>query len=308
VAEGAHASHANCASSSTDNAARATSAELKRLKGVEIDEVKRLIEEHIPIPAKMAHAVKCWQKLNPAQQEDAYEMHELGCSGHSVNLTTDDSHKHSETKAMADNMVRERAARIMQRNFLAKFVPSRLRLVLKGYVGTRPAFQSGFVQGSASKSDMALVPSGKHLNGSDVISASETLHQVSKLLSAEGEHFDYYLNEYRSFALFAKRRGIKVWALLSNKGSRQNYSVQQPTRVLANASGYTQYFHETRIDSDPNKLVDAVWDGLRDRFLLGAFRARSFVDAAFASPLIFFTHSELVVFFTGMIAAMHLLI
>ena len=53
VAGGAHASHANCVSSSTDNAARKTSAELKRLKGLELDEVKRLIEAHAAVPANM---------------------------------------------------------------------------------------------------------------------------------------------------------------------------------------------------------------------------------------------------------------
>ncbi len=77
VAEGAHASHANCVSASTDNAARATSDELKRLKGLEIDEAKRLIEAHVAVPGVMKHAVDCWLKLTPTQQEDAYEMHGL---------------------------------------------------------------------------------------------------------------------------------------------------------------------------------------------------------------------------------------
>jgi len=50
VAGGAHASHANCVSSSTDNAARATSAELKRLKGLEIKEAIGLIEAQSSSP------------------------------------------------------------------------------------------------------------------------------------------------------------------------------------------------------------------------------------------------------------------
>jgi len=86
--------------------------------------------------------------------------------------------------------------------------------------------------------------------------------------------------------------GLVVKRLLSCKGSRQHYTVQQPTRVLRNTSTYLQYLHETRVDSDVNQLVDGVWNGLRDRFVLGALRARSFVDAAFATPLIFFTHSD----------------
>ena len=55
---------------------------------------------------------------------------------------------------------------------------------------------------------------------------------------------------------------------------------------------FLKYLSETRVELDPNQLVDGVWDGLRDRYVLGAFRARSFVDAAFTSPLIFFTHSD----------------
>jgi hypothetical protein len=47
------------------------------------------------------------------------------------------------------------------------------------------------------------------------------------LLASEGEHHNYYLNEYRAFGLFAKNRHIEeLWTLLSAKGSRQNYNVQ----------------------------------------------------------------------------------
>ena len=58
---------------------------------------------------------------------------------------------------------------------------------------------------------------------------------------------------------------------------------------------YLKYLSETRVELDPNQLVDGVWDGLRDRYVLGAFRARSFVDAALTSPLILFTHSDQVI-------------
>ncbi len=43
VAGGVHASHVNCVSSHTDNAARATSAASKRLKGEELGAVKQII-------------------------------------------------------------------------------------------------------------------------------------------------------------------------------------------------------------------------------------------------------------------------
>ena len=75
---------------------------------------------------------------------------------------------------------------------------------------------------------------------------------------------------------------------------RQNLTVQQATRVLRNVPLYLQYIHDTRIESNPNKLVEGVWCGLPDRYVLGALRARSVVDVGFTTPLIFFTHSELV--------------
>ena len=87
-------------------------------------------------------------------------------------------------------------------------------------------------------------------------------------------------------------RLLSTCCLLSVQGSRQNLTVQQATRVLCNVPAYLQYMHETRIESSPNKLVEGVWDGLRDRYVLGALRARSFVDVAFTTPLIFFTHSD----------------
>ena len=164
VAGGAHASHANCVSSSTDNAARATSAECKKLKGKELDEVKRLIEAHAAVPENMKSAVDCWRKMTPAQQADAYEMHGLGCTGHSVNLTTDDSYKQSESTVLTENMVRDRAARVLQRNFLAKFVRFRTRkarVVFKGYEGPKPAF-------CGTNRPISLIPDGKNLIGGDL--------------------------------------------------------------------------------------------------------------------------------------------
>jgi hypothetical protein len=290
-------------SSQTDNAARATSRECK--KGDELDEVKRLIAAHAAIPANMEQPVKSWLSLTPKQQEDAYEMYGIGCTGHSVNLTTEDSHKHSESKELSSNMVRDRAARILQRAFLARTARRDEggkrsastfscygKILLKGYAGFTPMFKAPVFKDRVKSIDMCLLPAGKHLDGGDLPSVTEIVRQVSMLLSSEGEHHAYYLNEHRAFNLFAKKMGLVAMRLLSCKGSRQHYTVQQPTRVLRNTSAYLQYLHETRVDSDVNQLVDGVWNGLRDRYVRGGLRARSFVDAAFATPLIFFTHSD----------------
>ena len=431
IAGGARASHANCVSSQTDNAARATSSEMKKLKGAELDAAKALVEAHAAVPSNMQHAVDCWLKLTPEQQADAYEMHGLGCTGHSANLTTDDSHKHSESAALTTNMVHDRAARVIQRlrkapararltmdaqieltndelkawiadtsDIVRRSVPPCdrphapasaplapiaermalpntqgfgpellemfswtmrddplpfklrkghgphgpvakkpkaaaaaaavaasaaismsspsddeeeargggdedevagakrapiIRMVFKGYVGNKPAFDSGH-RPDGSRDPVSLKPAGKHLNGGDLPSVTEVIRKTSMLFSSEGEHEAYYLNEHRSFGLFAENKGLVTSSLLSCKGSRQNYSVQQATHVLRNAPAYLAYLHETRIESDVNLLVEGVWDGLRDRYVLGALRARSFVDVSFTTPLIFFTHSDLVTF------------
>lgn len=141
---------------------------------------------------------------------------------------------------------------------------------------------------------MSLKPPGKHLDGGELPDVGDVMFKVSKLLATEGEHHSYYLNEHRAFELFAKTHDFKFSRLLSVKGSRQNLSVQQATRVLRNVKPYLEYLHENRVESDINELVDGVWNGLRDRYVLGGLRARSFVDAAFTTPLIFFTHSDVV--------------
>ena len=335
VAGGVHASHANCVSSQTDNAARATSKASKVLKGAELDEAKRLIEAHVAVPANMQHAVDYWLTMSPEQREDAYEMHGIGCAGHTDNLITEDSHKQTEAKVVTANMVDDRASRVIQRFFFYGYrrrinfpkipcicpagqgppIPATMELkalnfghhgpmywgrvhpkvrllILKGYVGNKPAFHAGSCRGDWQGKH--LLPAGRHLNGGELPAVGDVLWKVSKLLATDGLHHAYHLNEHRAFNIFAKAHHMKTCRLLSVKGSRQNLTVQQATRVLRNLPVYLQYLHETRIESVPNKLVEGVWDGLRDHYVLAALRARSVVDVAFTTPLIFFTHSDYV--------------
>jgi len=267
--------------------------------------------------------------------EDAYEMHGIGCAGHTDNLITEDSHKQTEAKVVTANMVDDRASRVIQRFFFYGYrrrinflkipcicpagqgppIPATMELkalnfghhgpmywgrvhpkvrllILKGYVGNKPAFHAGSCRGDWQGKH--LLPAGRHLNGGELPAVGDVLWKVSKLLATDGLHHAYHLNEHRTFNIFAKAHHMKTCRLLSVKGSRQNLTVQQATRVLRNLPVYLQYLHETRIESVPNKLVEGVWDGLRDHYVLAALRARSVVDVAFTTPLIFFTHSDYV--------------
>ena len=47
--------------------------------------------------------------------ESVQGMMELGCAGHSVNLTLDDSHKKSERDTLEANIVRDLAVNVLQR-------------------------------------------------------------------------------------------------------------------------------------------------------------------------------------------------
>jgi len=47
-------------------------------------------------------------------------------------------------------------------------------------------------------------------------------------------------------------------------------------------------------ESEMSKLLVTVWDGLRDKHVVEALRARSFVDVTSATPMVFFTHYTLV--------------
>jgi len=64
--------------------------------------------------------------------------------------------------------------------------------------------------------------------------------------------------------------------------------VQLPTAILRNLPTYLQYIDAIRADeSEMNKLLVTVWDGLRDKHVVAALRVRSFVDVTFTKPMIF---------------------
>ena len=81
---------------------------------------------------------------------------------------------------------------------------------------------------------MCLLPAGKHLDGGDLPSVTDTMWKVSKLFSSEGEHHDYYLNEHRAFDLFARNKGLVTARLLSCKGSRPELQRTTPVCFATN--------------------------------------------------------------------------
>ena len=121
------------------------------------------------------------------------------------------------------------------------------------------------------------------------------INTTSKALATGGEDFAYYPNESRAMKVFAEKAALSVVRLPATKGSRQSINVQLPTAILRNLPTYLQYIDAVRADeSDMNKLLVTVWDGLRDKHVVAALRARSFVDVTFTTPMIFFTHHRLV--------------
>ena len=86
----------------------------------------------------------------------------------------------------------------------------------------------------------------------------------------------------------------EVVVLPVSSGSRQSVNVQLPTAILRNLQAYSEYVHSVRAeDSQPaedsplNQLMTPAWDGLRDKGLVVAPRARSFACCALTTPMIF---------------------
>jgi len=242
VAEKPSVSMLNVVSSSTDGAARATSRAFGERKKKELEEVQRIVDEDIQnYPDKYKAAVSAYLSLTEEQREAADEFHELGCSGHSLNLVVDDSWKQSEKKAMAFNMARD----------------------------------------------------GKHPDGcSDLPDVSNVVLCTSKSYASSGKHWGYYLNEHRRIEKYARDNNLALRRLPAVQGSRQCINVQLATAILANKPTYLKYLNEVRVESDPNKMLMVVWDGLRDKYVVAALRARSFVDVLYSKPMTFFTHSN----------------
>jgi len=340
-------------SATSDNAARTTNDEIGKVKVEVVDVVRAELNKHIQAhPEDLAPAVEAYLALSPEQREHAAELANLGCSAHCLNLTVDACWNKSEKTTLLANMVRNRAARVIQRvvQFVGarrtwrKWLMSRVQthvdytpptgeygithsrrrrhLIFKGYgsevecpdldaqlrlLARRPAGNpkglkatrlgfkaTNFVRRPAVPikgvrygwEQLQLVPD---LVGDAVPDVPGVIRQTSLAFTTGGEHNEYYLNECLALQEWAKQEGKSLKRLPAVRGSRQSVHVQLATAILANAKVYLKYDDMVRIDSDPNKLMCAQWDGLRNRFIVGALRARSLIDVAFCQPMTFFT-------------------
>ena len=294
------------ASCSSDGAARATTSALAAMRLKELEEAQAAVDAHLDkYPEAIAEAAAAYASMNDEQREQAKKMHGLGCAGHALNLVTDNCWKKSEKATISENMALDRAATILQRSFLALSTKTKKCSYTKyccRCISKRSFSASLFSEASGLDASWregerggpaALLPKDKHRDGSsDLPDVSNTINCTSKAFASSGKHWSYYLNEERKLVKYAKGNALPLRRLPSVQGSRQNINVQLATAILANMGTYLAYADAVRVDSEPNKLVETVWNGLRDRYTLAALRARSFIDVTYTAPMIFFTHSS----------------
>ena len=292
LGDGVHTSlvGANVVSSTSDNAARKTSRVLADLKEKEVEMLKQMSDAALQqAPAELQEAAQAWLDMGEEQQKVAHQCHELGCTGHSVNLTIDDSHKKTEKAVLEKNVERDLATAMIQ------------RWAWQITRGPKWSASAGPFWCKHARS-LRQREAGKHLDKSnrkggptDLPDISALTIQLSKAFSSSGDDAQYYLNESRHLAEWAETNGYTLVKVPARKGSRQGWTVAVGTALMLNASVYTKYMDAVRADdADLNKLIERSWDGVRDKYAISALSARSFIDVTFAIPLNFFIHSKFV--------------
>ena len=142
---------------------------------------------------------------------------------------------------------------------------------------------------------LVLVPSGKHVDGTDLPNVSEILITLSKAFSSHGNDALFYLNESKHLGRWAEVNSREMKHVPSRKGSRQGWTLAVGTAAMFNASVWTDYMDDVRADdAELNQLIDGSWNGVRDKYFVASVSARSFVDVTFAIPLNYFVHSDFV--------------
>ena len=299
LGDGVHASLLHVVSNTSDNAARATSRGVADRKAKLVEQLQAMSAAALEqAPDELAHAATLWSEMSEEQRKVAHTCHELGCTGHSVNLTIDDSHKKTEKEVLEKNVERDLAIITIQRFgwHCLGYLGQQLRTNRRTCRVRGPFWCRGnHVGGKRVREAGKHVPVGPHYIGSDLPDVSSLLLSLSKAFSSSGDDAQYYLNESKHLARWADSKGLALAKVPSRKGSRQGWTVAAATAVMLNGPVYTQYLDAVRADdANLNKLIERSWDGVRDRYAMSAVSARSFIDVAFAIPLNFFVHSKFV--------------
>jgi hypothetical protein len=304
VLGGIHHTSANVVSATSDNAARATSREYEKLKVLEMMEAFDLIDNHVrEVPESMKAAVHAYSKMTSEQRKHCGEIHELGCVAHSINLTIDDSFKHSEKTTLEANMVRDIASRVIARFLWSILIRKKVnrvgRIIPKGYyLGTSKAkcgFKANTDTGLHKMISIEDLQKGWQRSANGAIDIVAFIRSVSKAFASSGDDYEYYLNEFKEINKFTSDEGGgSLFHIPAQKGSRQSYNLEIATAIVENSSKYVKYLEHVRADSDPNKLIYNVITGLKNRYVQAALRARSLVNVTFLAPLTFFTRSSFV--------------
>ena len=115
---GQHATLLTAVSACSDHAALGTTGAIEELKQKELEAAAAAAVAGLEAnPERARPAVEAWKKMTPSERESAKKLHQLGCTSHALNLTTEASHNKTEMKAIEENMVRFRAALIITRFF-----------------------------------------------------------------------------------------------------------------------------------------------------------------------------------------------
>jgi hypothetical protein len=251
--DGVHASLMTVKSLCSDNAARATTRAVIGLQQMQAAELRKLSDEALrQAPKRLEHAAKTWLAMSEEQRkvvEEGTGTHELGCTGHSLNLTIEDFHKKTEKAVLEANIVRDLAVNAIQRAMWRCLFNKKQRSLNKlkvvdvcGIGGSYCAFTTGsgwsrvvwpeedgkqpragkhiWKHDGRSDRSLKLRLAGKHINGTDDLPDVPGLCiTLSKAFSPAGADAKFYLNEHRHFYRWCELKGKNPRKLPPRKSS-----------------------------------------------------------------------------------------
>ena len=232
----------------------------------------------------------------------------LKLAGHQLHLISDAPHGKWEKEALLSTMVTFIRATVLQRRLV--YVYCR-RKGIPIHHGCKPT-PNRRLYGHRSMSTPRLTSTVKarRLQPELVPDINNIMHCVSKMFASQGDHGNYYLNEYLSLLAWknaplpaapasttsaatatetatetaireavaaagaALNKANKLVTLPSVKSSRQINTTELAAAIMCNIPDYAEYAHDHRVEADPNKLVNVVWNGVRDRYAKAGLYSR----------------------------------